>query len=189
LEQGEQWSKGSARSIETFNVMAALNQCADLLERYGGHRAAAGFTLATSNLPEFERRLQQIAETNLEQADLVPRIKIDAEIAPAEIVAAFSEINILAPFGIGNPAPLFLSRGLVLRSARSVGTDGAHLRLRLFDPKQGRLVDAIAFREGFQSATLVPGQRLDLVYTLEQKTWQNQKQLEVKIQDFRASEQ
>ncbi|NWJ98258.1 MAG: single-stranded-DNA-specific exonuclease RecJ [Chloroflexi bacterium] len=187
LEQGEPWSKGSARSIEAFNIMAALNQCADLLERYGGHRAAAGLSLATSNLPEFERRLQHLAETQLQQADLIPRLTIDAEIEAAEIPTAFAQSNLLAPFGSGNPAPLFLTRGLVLRAARSVGTTGAHLRLRLLDPQQGRLVEAIAFREGLQATTLILGQRLDLVYTLEQKTWQGRKQLEIHLHDFRAS--
>lgn len=188
MEKGRDWSKGSARSTEAFNVVEALTRCADLLERYGGHRAAAGFTLPTANLAEFERRLHEMAEIGLEQGDLVPTLLIDAEIEASEISAAYEQSFQLAPFGSENPAPLFLTRDLVLREARPVGTDGAHLKLRLFDPHQGRPVDAIAFREGAAAAELRPGQHLDLVYNLEQNIWQGQKKLEVKVRDFRVAQ-
>jgi len=187
LEKGEKWCKGSARSTEAFNVVEALSECADLLERFGGHRAAAGLTLACHNLPELERRLHELAETRLNQADLVPRLEIDAELEVSQIPAAFEQSIALSPFGSENPAPLFVSRGLLLREARPVGVEGAHLRLKLFDSHQGRMVEAIAFREGSFAAQLVPGQPLDLVYNIEQGSWQGQKRFEIKVRDFRVS--
>ncbi len=188
LEKGKQWSKGSARSTDSFNVIEALTQCADIMERFGGHRAAAGFTLATEHLPEFERRLQLLAEEQLKQIDLTPRLEIDAEIEAREIPAAFEQSILLAPFGSENPAPLFLTRALRLREARAVGGDGSHLKLKLFDTHQGRIVDAIAFREGERATELTQGQRLDIVYNIEESYWQGQKRLDIKIRDFRVSD-
>ncbi len=187
MEKGEKWCKGSARSTEAFNVVEALVRCDDLLERYGGHSAAAGFTLAIENLAEFEQRLLQIAESSLEQGDLVPKLEIDAEISAGEIPDAFEQSFLLSPFGSENPPPLFLTRDLVLREARAVGNEGAHLKLKLFDAQQGRIIDGIAFREGARVLSLKPGQHLDIVYTIEQGEWQGQKRFEIKIKDFRET--
>ncbi len=185
MEKGAERSKGSARSPDAFNMVEALEECSDLLEKFGGHRNAAGFSLLNENLAEFESRLLRLAEAKLEQSDLVPLIKIDAEIEGGEMDEVCKTAVKLAPFGNENPAPIFLTRGLILREARPVGNEGQHLKFRFFDPHRGQILNAIAFREGEAALTLQRGKPLDIVYTLEYQTWQGQKRLEIKILDFK----
>ncbi len=188
LEQGAEFSKGSARSIPQFNVIEALSECDDLLLRYGGHRQAAGFTLETARLDEFTTRLQAIAEARLHPDMLQPALEIDAAITLAEVNAAFKESLQLAPFGSENPPPLFVSYGLHIKEVRPVGAEGAHLRLKLYDPECHRMLEAMAFREGARITELQGLKRLDVVYQLELNEWQGQSSLRMRLHDFRATE-
>jgi len=185
LERGPEFSKGSARSPYVFNIIEALSECADLLVRYGGHRQAAGFTVATANLPELERRLLAQAEAKLTEADLHPHLEIDMLVNLDEIDTAYTQSRLLAPFGSENSPPLYACYGLKLREARPVGTEGVHLRLRLFDVQRLKTVDAIAFREGWRAADLRPGDMLDIAFNLEQNEWQGQKKIEIHVRDLR----
>ena len=167
-EEGPEVTKGSARSIAEFHITEALDQCADLLVRYGGHAAAAGFTVETQNLSAFKTRLQQIAAKQLNIAMLRPSITVDAEINLRGVNEALvMAITTLQPFGYGNPTPRFVSRGLIIRQVKQVGHDGRHLRLLLDDGKQRW--SGIAFRQGFWIDQLSTGQPLDIVYNLEFK--------------------
>ncbi len=142
---GEQESRGSARSIPEFNIVAALDKCRDLLVRHGGHSMAAGFTVSNENLHVLEERLREIAETALVEKELAPTINVDAQAPLAEMNwQLYKSLEQLAPFGFGNREPLFVSRQVLVREARIVGNE--HLKLLLSD---GQVVwDGIAFRQG-----------------------------------------
>jgi single-stranded-DNA-specific exonuclease len=105
-ELGPHYTKGSARSIPEFHITEALDQCADLLVRYGGHAAAAGFTLENENVPAFEARLLHVAQQKLDVSALHPILTIDAEINLRGVKPALVEaVTALQPFGYGNPTP------------------------------------------------------------------------------------
>ena len=204
-QQTETETKGSARSIPGFHITQALDECAGLLERYGGHSAAAGFTLKNKNLPEFEDRLLAIAERQLTDAMMVPELNIDAKLnlpgfnrrrvedrlSARAVGRAIDELDMglqivdsldqLRPFGEANPAPVFVSYGLEVKGKRQVGTDGDHLKLVLYDGKQ--TWDAIAFRMGSWHDLLTP--HVDVAYTLEINEWQGRHRLQLNVQDIK----
>lgn len=182
VELGKEVSRGSARSIPEFNITAALDQCRDLLVRYGGHAAAAGFTVANANLEPLAERLRQMAMHQLEGLELLPTLPVDAEVDLSEINwATYALLEQLEPFGYANPAPLLLSRGVLVRDARLVGE--GHLKMTLSD---GRVVwDAIAFHQGEWVGKLPPS--LDIVYTLEVNEWNGEKRLQLNVKDLRPS--
>jgi single-stranded-DNA-specific exonuclease len=167
-ERGEKTSRASCRSIPEFDIAGALQGCGELLERFGGHRAAAGFTARNENLSSLKEGLVRQAEAALAGVELVPIIDIDAAL-PLRALRG-REIRLISqmgPFGEGNPEPVFLSRGVEMVECRIVGADGQHLRLKLRDAHDGggRVTwPAIAF--GLGEAEVREGQRLDVVYSL-----------------------
>jgi single-stranded-DNA-specific exonuclease len=181
VETGDETSSGSCRSIPEFNVIAALNQCSDLLTRFGGHSQAAGFTTLTSNLPQLEEKLSRLAAVQLEKVDLRPHITIDAEVRLPNLGGdTFKALRQLAPFGQSNPVPAFLSRGVEVIDCRTMGNGGEHLRLRL---KQGGTTwDAVAFRQGDCLSDVSPS--LDIVYNLETDNWRGTERLRLNLLDF-----
>ena len=183
-ERGPEETKGSARSIPEFHITEALDQCADLLVRYGGHAAAAGFTLKNENVPAFQERLLDIARSSLEVSQLRPTINIDGEINLRGVRPTLVEaITALHPFGYGNPTPRFLTRDLRLKYKKVVGQDGQHLRLGLHDGRQ--IWNAIAFRQGYWADRLEISQPVDVVYNLEFNEWQGERRLQLNIKDLR----
>lgn len=187
LERGPETSKGSARSVPHFNIIEAISECQDLLLRHGGHKQAAGFTLETARLDEFTARLQKLADEKLQAETLVPHLNIDLALELDEIETALDEAGTLEPFGTENPAPVYVTYRAHLREVRPVGADGAHLRLKLYDPNRGRLVEAIAFRQGSRIDELLKSRYIDLVYSIEQDEWQGQPRLQLRVTDFRPS--
>jgi single-stranded-DNA-specific exonuclease len=186
-ERGPDYTKGSARSIPEFHITEALDQCADLLVRYGGHAAAAGFTLKNENLPAFQERLLQVARQNLEVMRLRPIVAVDAEVnlrgVKPELVEA---ITALQPFGYGNPTPCFLTRNLKIKAIKAIGQEGHHLRLVLHDGKHGW--NSVAFRQGYWANKLRLEQQIDVVYSLEFNEWNGERQMQLEIKDLRPSE-
>ena len=182
-EEGESTSRASCRSIPEFDITAALRTCPELMVRFGGHRAAAGFTVENANLPALKEALVARAAEELEGIELVPVLDIDAAVPLARIdgklIASFAR---LAPFGVGNPEPVFLSRGLEVTDVRTMGANGEHLRLRLRD---GQVTwPAVAFGVGEQD--LEPGARLDAVYTFSADRRSNGA-MELHLLDFAPS--
>jgi single-stranded-DNA-specific exonuclease len=176
-------SRGSARSISEFNIVAALDECRDLLVRHGGHSMAAGFTVSNENLPALESRLKTIAARTLSGNDIAPTLFIDAEAGLSQIDWSLQKSLIaLEPFGYGNREPLFLSRRVLVRDSRAVGN--GHLKLLLSD---GKVVwDAIAFRQG-DWAPKVP-REIDVVYQLDAREWNGQARLQLNVRDFKPPE-
>jgi single-stranded-DNA-specific exonuclease len=178
---GEKVSGGSCRSIPEFNIIAALNQCGHLLTQFGGHSQAAGFSLPTKNLPSLKYHLSQLAATQLAGVDLHPRLDIDTEITLHDLSGdTFQAIQELAPFGCGNPLPVFLSRGVDVINCRAMGSNGDHLRLRL--RQGGAMWDGVAFGLGnYRGEVFSP---LDIVYNLELDRWGGEEKLRLNILDF-----
>lgn len=196
IEQGEEESRGSCRSITGFHITEALDEAADLLVRYGGHAQAAGFTVRNKNLPEFVERMTEIAQQKLGELDLQPTIAIDAEIGLESIDWALHEnLAQLEPTGSDNATPVFMTRSVEVASHRVVGQNGSHLQMHLSNG-QNRYsgpnaafdyspFPAIAFRQGAW-ANCLP-QHIDIVYTIGVNEWNGRRSLQLLIQDIRPA--
>ena len=182
LVLGESVCRGSARSVVEFDIVDALRQCQGLFQRFGGHPQAAGFTLATTDLPALKRELASIAEEKLGDTRLAPSINVDCQISPALLDANLGFIQSMAPFGEGNPAPVFLTRNARVTAARQVGAQRDHLKMRL--AHSGVEWEAIAFRHGDRGVEA--GDRLDLVYTAALNEWGPEPALQLTVQDLRV---
>jgi len=181
--RGEVETRGSCRSIPGFHITHALDECADLLVRYGGHAAAAGFTVGTADLEHLEARLQAIAARELSAVELTPTIEIDAVVEPGELGWPLVEFcEALEPCGFGNESPLFAARGLRVRSARTVGAGGKHLKLLLGSDLKGPPLDAIGFGMGSLAAGL--SGRVDIAFRLERNSYRDYDSMQLNLVDL-----
>lgn len=182
--QGEGYTRASCRSIREFHITNALDQCADLLVRHGGHAAAAGFTVKNENLLELVDRLKTIASKKLSQVDLRPTLSADVEIPLSDLKPDILEhLEGLQPTGYGNPQAHFVSRNLRVTRSRTVGRDNSHLKLTVTD---GRITyDAIAFRQGHWYG-LLPS-RIDLLYTFEINEYYDRVSLQLNVSDIKPT--
>jgi single-stranded-DNA-specific exonuclease len=187
LKNGDEYARGSARSIEGLHITAALDTCADLLLRYGGHARAAGFTLANANLDAFQKRLTASITSQVQADTFQQRLLVDAIIPLALITGQTpAALNVLEPLGEGNSEPAFATLGLQLTRMRTLGADGKHLRLEVSDG--ARTFPVIAFRQGDQASALKVGQLIDLVYRPTYQEWQGQTTLQLVAQGVRPCE-
>jgi len=182
--RGEVYSKASCRSIGPFHITRALDRCADLLERHGGHALAAGFTVHNEKLPSLVERLEALAEEELTEEMLRPMLYADVEIPLSQLhPSMLPYLERLEPTGLGNPEVVFVSRGVEVRGSRVVGSDGKHLSLKLSD---GRIVfDAIAFRQGHRFGEIPP--YIDVMYTFEVNRYNGRESLQLRIRDFKPA--
>jgi single-stranded-DNA-specific exonuclease len=187
--------KGSGRSIGTFNLWEGLHECADLFTRFGGHRYAAGFGIEASRLPELRRRINEVADRVLTDDDLVRRIEFDAEVGPSDLtVTAAEELDRMGPFGMGNPAPLLVARGLQVQEVSRVG-DGSHLSLRL-KGQAGEMLRAIWFggarayerrrdaAPGEPGDELAIGQCVDVCFRPRVDEWGGSRRVQLQVSDI-----
>jgi single-stranded-DNA-specific exonuclease len=178
--------KGSGRSIPKFDLHGALGKAKDLLLRYGGHRVAAGVTIARDMVPDFAARFNEIAHSMLTRADLVPEIRVDLEVSidgmDGRLESLFRHFE---PFGIGNPTPVLLARNVVIaRPPRAVGKDGLKIVL---DTGTGSL-DAIGWGLAGRAAEFQPGTKVDVAFRLERDDYRGESYLQARIADIRVSE-
>ncbi len=158
-------AQGSGRSIPAFHLLNALEAMPDLFTRFGGHRQAAGVTLPSGDVEEFRRRFRDHAAALLTPADFEPALAIDAPIELAEINdRSVADILRLAPFGVGNPSPVFLASSVELAAAPEVRKE-KHVFLRL--KSQGRAIFAKAWNFADRVAEFSPGAPLDLAVSFE----------------------
>lgn len=183
-QRGPEFTRASCRSIPEFHITRALEQCADLFKNFGGHAAAAGFTVRNELLPEALERLHAIAKNQLGSLELKPILLADSEVPLADLKPdVLNQIEMLEPTGYGNPSVNLVSRGLQVRNARTVGSDGKHLKLLVTD---GRIVfDAIAFQNGHWMENLP--KFVDLLYRFEINEFNGQKRLQLNVRDLKAS--
>lgn len=184
--RGEQFTRGSCRSIAEFHITEALDQCTELLEHHGGHAAAAGFTVRNERLPALLERLQAIAAAQLAHLDLRPVLKADAEVRLSELrPELLPYLDRLQPTGFGNPQAYFVSRELMVKNSRTVGRENTHLKLVVSD---GRITyDAIAFNLGYWQEQMPP--RVDLFYAFERNEFNGRITLQLKVRDLKPSGQ
>ena len=183
-QRGETTTRASCRSIPEFHITQALESCAELFENFGGHAAAAGFTVRNERLPEVMERLNAYAQEKLGTLTLRPTLVADAEIPLVDLKPdLLNQIELMEPTGYGNPQVYLVSRGLQVRDARAVGKDGRHLKLAVTD---GWITyDAIAFRQG-QWAQAMP-KTVDLLYRFEANEFNGRRNLQLNVRDLKVS--
>ncbi len=176
--------RGSCRSIPEFDILHALDQCADLMVRHGGHAQAAGFTVRLENLDDLRMRLFELAAEALWDDDLRPELDIDAEV-PLDMLTIdlARELARLEPTGHLNPQPMLATYGVPVLDARPVGRDNAHLKLTLGEASLR--LDAIAFRQGALTYDLP--RRVDIAYHLEINEWNGRERPQLNVRDIRPS--
>ncbi len=182
--KGESSTRASGRSVPEFHITNALEACADLLERYGGHSAAAGFSVANEKLEALEERLKTIAEEQLAGKDIRPSISLDAVVDFNDLTWELQEfIERIEPCGEGNPVPQFATADVKVLGKRKVGKKGTHLKLTL--EQGGKVFDAIAFRKGEMFSDLRT--RVNIAYKLERSDYWNTPSLELNVVDIKEA--
>jgi len=176
---------GSCRSIPSFNMLAALESCGEVMTRFGGHKQAAGLTMESARIRELRARVNDFADARLQPDDLRPRLWIDGALAFRGIdERVTSELTTLAPFGAGNPRPIFQTGAVeIIDGPRRVKE--RHLKMAF--RQDGRVMRGIAWRaserEGFVTEHRTA---IDLAFSLEQDIWNGERYLQLSIADFKA---
>lgn len=183
--------KGSGRSIEGFNLIAAIEECSEFLDKYGGHPMACGFSIENvENLNGFRDKLLVIAKKKLTPEILVPKLSLDSALSAREITLSLADsLTKLAPFGQNNPQPKFTSANLRVDDIVWMGKDRQHIKLRLAAANSQDIfsVGAIAFNAPDTFKDLQIGDIIDLAYYLEINEFNGRRELQLKIIDWRKS--
>lgn len=187
ISKGEKLSRASARSVKGFNIIEFLRQAQDLLVDVGGHPMAAGFTVETKNIEALEKKLFENALKLVKKEHLERVLRIDSKL-PQEFIN-MDTYNLTAqfsPFGMANPEPTFLGENLFVENLRLVGRDGKHLKLDLRNKNSDLRFQGIYFGSGENNKFSV-GDRVDVVFTLDENEWNGRKNLQLKIKDLRKN--
>ena len=178
---GDGCAKGSGRSIPGFHLLDALHPCSSHLERFGGHRYAAGVGLKEAMVDTFATAFEAESFRLLEGDELIPGLNVDAEAEPGEVTLELAlELKKLEPFGAGNPEPVLMMRGLTVLEKRVVGEGHLRLRLGLY----GNVFNAIAFRMADRDTM----GKIDVAFFPEVNEWKGSTSLQLRIKDLRPSE-
>lgn len=190
ISEGDEICQGSGRSIPGFHLLEALDTCRDLFGRYGGHSQAVGCSFEVENYndalrEELAARLEAHADSVLTLDDLTPSLAIEA-LLPSETLSLrfYDELNQLAPFGVGNPLPIFASRKMEVVAGPWILKE-RHLKFKV--RANGSLVDAVWWRHADAPIPLVRGSQVDVAYALSKNTFQGLDSLQVTVKDMRAS--
>jgi single-stranded-DNA-specific exonuclease len=184
---GQEW-RGSARSIEGFHLVECLQHCAPLLHRFGGHAMAAGLTVLSERFAELKARLDAYAKARLNSEAFSRPIRVEATAAFADLKpSVHQEIQLLAPFGVGNHEPLLVSRDVEVVRAETFGTDSRHLRLQLRD--RTAMAEGIAFDKAASARHLPAGRRVDVIYALQCERRDGLDRVRLHLRDLRPAVQ
>jgi single-stranded-DNA-specific exonuclease len=183
--QGDDW-RGSARSIEGFHLVECLQHCAPLLHRFGGHAMAAGLTVLRSRFAELKECLEQYTTARLKGDAFARPITVEATAAFADLKPSLHhELQMLAPFGVGNREPLLLSKEVEVVRTDTFGSDRRHLRVQLRDRTAS--AEAIAFDKAAAAPHLPNGRRIDVVYALQCERWDGLDRIRLHLRDLRPA--
>lgn len=185
-KEGEE-SKGSFRSIPKINIIESIEACSELLVKYGGHAQAAGITIKNENLEKFYNKLAGIIDKKLEGEDLSPEIKVDLELTPGDIgLELVEDLKKMEPFGQGNELPVFLMNKLVVQDLKWVGNGEKHLKLFVRGENGSpKIFEAIGFNLSERFNTLKVGDKINLLFNLEQDEWNGNKKIQMRIIDIK----
>ena len=174
--------KGSGRSIRGFHMVEAMRRCAELLVRFGGHEYAGGLSIREESLAPFAERFEEVAREALDEEDLLPYLDVDAEVDFAQLsLGLVRQMRLLGPFGVGNPEPVFQTRGVEVCERRNFNRV-SRFRLR----HQEHTVTAVTFGPPEDLPTQV-NDRVDIAYRLRENEWQGTYAMELRLLDVRAS--
>ena len=178
--------KGSCRSFGGFNLIGALERCAPLLDSYGGHELAAGFSIRRDNIPAFRAALCQLVEEFAGHQPMESSLDVDCEIPHCSLLSTqdVESLSLLEPFGSGNPKPVFLLRSVCVLSHTDVG-GGRHLKLKL--RRDGVAMDAIFFSANTAACGIENGQRLDIAFTLQINQFRGSRTVQLQLCDLRPA--
>lgn len=178
---------GSARSIESFDIMGALSRCSEYLDRFGGHSGAAGLSIAAEKLPVFCDEMNRIAGEHISGDDMLPVIDVDAELELSSVNLGFAEeLDVLQPFGFGNPEPVFMTRGAVVKSKKVMGSSGTHLKV-FFTDESGGEAECVAFGWGGREGEFEIGSAVDVCYNIRVNEFNGRRTAQMVLKDCRAS--
>lgn len=177
--------KGSGRSVKGMNLVDALANCADILQKFGGHELAAGLSVKRSNLDELKKRLNAYAKSNLDDSALIKKLDIDCEISifDASINLA-NELSLLEPFGLSNPVPLFSTSNVKINNIISIG-NGKHTKIHI--EKDSCKQIALLFGTPVSNFQYFEGDLVDITYNLDVNSFKNQQVVQLIIRDIRHS--
>lgn len=177
-------AKGSGRSIEGFDLHKALMECDKYLTNYGGHSLAAGLSLNTKDFEKFKNMINEYAEKNIKDEDLIPTINIDLKLEDSQLnIEDVEELKLLEPFGQSNEEPIFMITNLKVVSIKTL-SDGKHLKLYL---KNQNYLDAIGFNLGERANELKIGDTIDIVGNLNINEFNNTKKVQMLLKDFKVT--
>ncbi|MGD0710509.1 MAG: DHHA1 domain-containing protein, partial [Bacteroidales bacterium] len=186
LTQSNGLITGSARSVKDYDIYDAIDACSDLLEHFGGHKYAAGLSLKPENLEAFKDKFEKIVSETIEERMLIPEVEIDAELELTDISQKFYRVlKQFAPFGPGNMAPVFRTKGLVDKGyARIVGAN--HLRLCVMYPGiHNPEYNAIAFGQSDYLPMVINGKTFSLCYHIDENEWNGNISLQLVVKDIK----
>jgi single-stranded-DNA-specific exonuclease len=177
--------RGSARSVKGFHITDALEACAPVLDRFGGHAAAAGFSVRAERIEELRSCLERVARERLEAPGAPPPLEIDARVEPLDVNRQLIEfLDRLEPLGSGFAPPLLACLGMTVMGTKTVGRDKSHMKLTL--RHRDRTVDAIAFRGGRR--TIERGARVDVAFYAEREMYLGLEGIRWNVQGIRPHE-
>lgn len=177
--------KGSARAIPGFHLYEALQQCADILEHFGGHESAAGLSVRVERIGELTYRLNEYASRMLTPEMKLPSLSVDAEVTASDVTAeSIIELDMLAPYGMGHPTPRFVIRGALSSGVTTMGKDGKHVKIELQGDHPGTGIEAVYFGMGEIAPFISSGARVDLLGELSVNEWKGRKKPQLIVRDM-----
>ena len=190
LTMSNGFATGSARSVPGFDLYQAVESCADLLENFGGHMYAAGMTMKPENVEAFKRRFNEYVEQHINPSMLVPTVEIDSELLFSDITPEFRrDLCRFQPFGPGNTAPVFMTRGASSRGdAKLVGAELEHLKMDVVQrQKPNTSISAIAFGQPTHYQWIRSGKPIDLCYVVVENHYRGTVTPQLRVRDIKRS--
>ena len=189
LTRSEGMATGSARSVSGFDVYKAVQSCADLLENFGGHTYAAGLTLPVENVEEFTRRFEAYVAEHILDEQTEATLDIEAELDFRDVTFRFyQQLRRFAPFGPGNPKPLFCTKKVYdYGTSKVVGRGQEHIKLELVDNKSNNIMNGIAFGQSSQARYIKTKRAFDICYSVEENS-HKRGEVQLQIDDIRPTD-
>jgi single-stranded-DNA-specific exonuclease len=190
LTYSEGIATGSARSVSGFDVYSAVQSCADLLENFGGHTYAAGLSLKVEHVEEFNRRFEAYVAEHILDEQTRPMMNIDGVLDFNDVNLRFyQDLKRFAPFGPGNPKPIFCTHKVYdYGTSKVVGRGQEHIKLELVDNKSNAVMNGIAFGQSSQARYIKTKRAFDICYVIEENT-HKRGEIQLQIEDIRPLEE